>query len=297
MDTGAIVLAAGESQISNIPMLKLELDSLRKIGISPVVVVTGHDRDNIMRELSHRKVIFVHNENYATAPMISSIKLGLSKIKNKCIKAVLIPADMPLFKTATITKLIDQQGEIVIPSFHGKTGHPICIDTSCADRIISCEDSFSLKSIIESKIITCKTSEVDDPGILFEIEDTDSYLASIKNRKNILHAMPVSVDLTVNLKRTGIFFNEELNALLKKIDDCCSMNKACKEMNISYSRAWKMINNAEEQLDIKLIERKTGGINGGGSGLTVAGRKFVDSYDKTLDAINKYARKCYEKYF
>ena len=58
-----------------------------------------------------------------------------------------------------------------------------------------------------------------------------------------------------------------------------------------------MINNAEEQLDIKLIERKTGGINGGGSGLTVAGRKFVDSYDKTLDAINKYARKCYEKYF
>lgn len=66
--------------------------------------------------------------------------------------------------------------------------------------------------------------------------------------------------------------------LLESIDKHGSINQAAKEMNISYRKAWAYIKAMEERLVIKLIERQTGGENGGGAVLTADARVFLKKY-------------------
>jgi molybdate transport system regulatory protein len=67
--------------------------------------------------------------------------------------------------------------------------------------------------------------------------------------------------------------------LLQAIDRYGSINQAAKEVNISYRKAWGYIKAMEERLGIKLIERQTGGKDGGGAVLTDEAREFLEKYE------------------
>ena len=70
--TGALITAAGryDGMDEFRPMLKLtgstliqkEIDTLRKAGASPIVVVTGYEGEQLERHLSHRGVVCIRNE-------------------------------------------------------------------------------------------------------------------------------------------------------------------------------------------------------------------------------------------
>jgi len=66
--------------------------------------------------------------------------------------------------------------------------------------------------------------------------------------------------------------------LLEAIDSYGSINQAAKEINISYRKAWGYIKAMEERLGFKLIERQTGGKNGGGAILTGEAKVFLKQY-------------------
>lgn len=67
--------------------------------------------------------------------------------------------------------------------------------------------------------------------------------------------------------------------LLEAIDRYGSINRAAKEINISYRKAWGYIKAMEERLGIKLVERQTGGRHGGGATLTQDARNFLKKYE------------------
>ncbi|MDP8215180.1 MAG: LysR family transcriptional regulator, partial [Candidatus Euphemobacter frigidus] len=64
---------------------------------------------------------------------------------------------------------------------------------------------------------------------------------------------------------------------------------ASKEMDLSYSKALKIINRLEENLDQKLLIRKHGGCDRGGAALTPFGRTFIKEYDRMQQAIKHLA--------
>lgn len=74
-------------------------------------------------------------------------------------------------------------------------------------------------------------------------------------------------------------FGRGRKCLLEAIDKYGSINKAATEMNMSYRKAWSYLNAMEERLGIKLIERQTGGKDGGGASLTENARKFLNKYE------------------
>lgn len=67
--------------------------------------------------------------------------------------------------------------------------------------------------------------------------------------------------------------------LLEAIDKYGSINQAAREINISYRKAWGYIKAMEERLGFRLIERQTGGRNGGGAVLTEEAREFLIKYE------------------
>lgn len=67
--------------------------------------------------------------------------------------------------------------------------------------------------------------------------------------------------------------------LLEAINTHGSINQAAKEINISYRKAWGYINAMEKRLGIRLVERQTGGKNGGGAKLTEEAKSFLRKYE------------------
>lgn len=101
-------------------------------------------------------------------------------------------------------------------------------------------------------------------------------------------------DYTLNLKlRTNrIFFGPGVVELLQRISQTGSLNTAAKQMRMSYNKAWRMIKKAEEELGYPLIDKSVGGSNGGGSTVTVHGKrltaKFLLFQKKTYQITNQY---------
>lgn len=85
--------------------------------------------------------------------------------------------------------------------------------------------------------------------------------------------------------------------LLQAIDRYGSINQAAKEINISYRKAWSYIKAMEDRLGIKLVERHTGGKNGGGAALTEDARKFLKQYELLEDGIREIVDKRFKSIF
>ena len=69
-------------------------------------------------------------------------------------------------------------------------------------------------------------------------------------------------------------------SLLKKIQATGSLSKAAKSLNMSYKKAWKMIDSINKSAKHPVIETTIGGSKGGGSSITEHGQKLITTYEK-----------------
>lgn len=77
--------------------------------------------------------------------------------------------------------------------------------------------------------------------------------------------------------------------LLALIDETGSLRDAAAQLKIPYRRAWGKIHEIETNLGVALVETEIGGPGGGGgSKLTDEGRRFVESYQRLSDAMNRH---------
>ncbi len=67
--------------------------------------------------------------------------------------------------------------------------------------------------------------------------------------------------------------------LLQKVEECGSLRSAAINLGISYSKAFKMVENLESSLGQNVLERKRGGSCRVGATLTPFGLQFVALYD------------------
>lgn len=85
--------------------------------------------------------------------------------------------------------------------------------------------------------------------------------------------------------------------LLEAIEQYGSINRAALEVGISYRKAWSHIQAMEERLGVKLIERQTGGRNGGGAVLTDGAKKFIKKYELLETGIQQIVDKKFKTLF
>lgn len=66
--------------------------------------------------------------------------------------------------------------------------------------------------------------------------------------------------------------------LLERIAATGSINKAAKEMGMSYKKAWLMVQSLNRQASTPLIVTQTGGEQGGGAQLSAEARELIKAY-------------------
>ena len=93
------------------------------------------------------------------------------------------------------------------------------------------------------------------------------------------------------------FFGEGPARLLHKIEETGSLRSAALSMDMAYTKALKMMKNAEAALGMPLTTRTTGGKNGGGSKLTPEGKEWLASYEAYRDACTEANNTIYRKFF
>ena len=93
------------------------------------------------------------------------------------------------------------------------------------------------------------------------------------------------------------FFGEGPASLLSGIETYGSLRASALSMNMAYTKALKLMRNAEETLGFKLICRSKGGKGGGGSRLTAEGKEWLNRYETYTDACRLANSRLYMEYF
>jgi molybdate transport system regulatory protein len=107
----------------------------------------------------------------------------------------------------------------------------------------------------------------------------------------------VKVAYKVWLDNHGKAFGEGPYELLKRVDEIHSLHRAAKEMGMAYSKAWRLIGTMENKLGFLLIERKVGGLSGGGSRVTSQGKELMKRYRHFQKDVNTSLEKIYRTHF
>ena len=93
------------------------------------------------------------------------------------------------------------------------------------------------------------------------------------------------------------FFGEGPCRLLRCVEKTGSLRSAAMEMEMAYSKASKILQQAEANLGFSLTTRSAGGKDGGGSILTPEGKQWLHQYEAYRDACIQANRELYRKFF
>ncbi len=172
-------------------------DQLLKGGTDRLIVVTGHREDEIRSALAGYPVVFVRNRNYATNQMLDSVQIALSvRWGQPDTPCFMTPVDVPLFREDTVSTLLskvqsgksrfnsmlnsmqsneDQPGDYVLPTCNGHTGHPIVFSPCAAAEIQAYNGEGGLKGCIKQTNLRVNRIQVDDIGMLYDMDTPEDY--------------------------------------------------------------------------------------------------------------------------
>ncbi|MGA2777177.1 MAG: nucleotidyltransferase family protein [Steroidobacteraceae bacterium] len=171
---GAVLLAAGCGRrmggvakplirLRGVPLISRQLVALSGAGVDEVVVVTGHARAAVEREIQSFSVTLAHNDAYGDGQQ-GSVRVGLAALSGAFDAVFIVPCDQPLIGAADLTELIGafkkrSSGHIVVPTVDGQRGNPLLLD------------EFALARILESATnLACRHLTDREPELVYRYE-------------------------------------------------------------------------------------------------------------------------------
>jgi molybdenum cofactor cytidylyltransferase len=188
VSVAGIILAAGESRRMGFPKALLRyrdetfLDTL--IGLfaarcQPVIVVLGAHTDRIL-ERTLRPATFVINPDYRRG-QTSSMQCGLRVVPPEAEGVLFTLVDHPAVAPATLDALLAAPGPdacnplVRVPRHTGRRGHPIWFSRDLIAEFLSLPENGAAREIVRSHAAQTGFLDVDDPGILADIDDAAEY--------------------------------------------------------------------------------------------------------------------------
>jgi molybdenum cofactor cytidylyltransferase len=188
LNIAVLILAAGESKrfgktkqllsIGTQTVLQKTTGNYTGSNAGQVIVILGHQSEQIAASIRNMPVTVVINQNYKQG-MGTSIAAGLAAIKPGIEGIMLALADQPLVDTATINFLIDafkSGGKgIVIPAYKSKRGNPVIFDIKYKAQLMLLKGDVGGREIIKNNPGDVLEISVNSKGVLLDIDTEESY--------------------------------------------------------------------------------------------------------------------------
>lgn len=139
--------------------------------VDRIIVVGGHNIEQV-RDLvtGYAKAEVVYNAAFATG-MFSSVRAGLRRVRARAF--FLLPGDHPLVPPLVYRKLLSHPGDIVIPTFESRKGHPVLIASHLIAAIWKEPASSTLRDFIAKTGYV--TVEVGERAVVQDVDDMQDY--------------------------------------------------------------------------------------------------------------------------
>lgn len=192
MKTNGIILAAGLSSRMQAfkPLLKLKdktiiehsVDSMLNGGVNQVIVVLGYRADEVEDMLrikyNDSQLLFIRNDKYAETDMLTSIKIGISKL-NICDAFYLLPGDMPAINPKTFLAVKEAMCKthamVTFPAIDGHRKHPPLISWECIDYILKFNREGGLRELWKQLESQISTVAVEDYGCTIDADTKEDF--------------------------------------------------------------------------------------------------------------------------
>jgi molybdenum cofactor cytidylyltransferase len=187
----AVILAAGTSTrmgrakqllpLGGTTVLACTIDNVRSAGLDQIVLVLGAEAEAIRRQLPQsllEGLKVVVNQAYAQG-MASSLREGLSALHPQTSAAFIILGDQPFIRPQTLHEIIAgyhrSEAQIVIPSYQGERGNPVLLSRSVFSEVMALDGDTGCRAIFANHLDAILKVEVEDPGILLDIDNQEDY--------------------------------------------------------------------------------------------------------------------------
>lgn len=191
MKLAGLILAAGASSRMGRPKALLEfagetfLDRL--IGLlgahcAPVLVVLGHQAETTRAGLRRAaEATFVLNPDWERG-QLSSLQCGLRALPEDAGGVLFTLVDLPAVQASTVERLTLQARALtppwlVIPRFQGRRGHPVACSRELIAELLALPADAQAKQVIHRRLSEAVFVDVEDPGLLRDVDDPAAYQA------------------------------------------------------------------------------------------------------------------------
>lgn len=153
--------------------------TFRAAGITDITVVVGHRAEEAAAEAARLGLFTVYNPQYQTG-MYSSIKAGLAVLPPSAKRFLLTPVDVPLFRPATVRRLLERASEpdaapALFPTFEGERGHPPLLSVDIVPVALAYDGERGLRCALEQ--FPFEELPVADELILRDMDRPEDYEA------------------------------------------------------------------------------------------------------------------------
>jgi molybdenum cofactor cytidylyltransferase len=189
-----IVLAAGRSTrmgpsnkllepLRGQPVLRHAVEAQLSAGLDPVIVVTGHQREQVETALAGLAVSFADNPDYA-AGMAGSLRVGVAALPADSVAAVVSLGDMPNVTAKVIETLVDAfrnqpEARAVVPTLLGNRGNPALLARDLFPAVELLTGDRGARRLLEEAGERVIEVPFDDPAIAIDV-DTPEALKALK---------------------------------------------------------------------------------------------------------------------
>ncbi len=193
------------------------IKTFRDAGIEEIVVVAGHNADRLSHGVADLGVRVVFNAKYAEG-MYSSVFAGVSALPSGVAASLIMPADMPLVRSRTVTCLCNAftstGASVVYPAFEGRRGHPTLISSRLFSAILSGDGAGGLRALLAEQGKDAHEEKILDEGILLDLDTPADYARACElfrqrdiptpaECRAILEQMKVTDDVVRHSKRVA----------------------------------------------------------------------------------------------
>lgn len=194
----AIILAAGSSRrmgdqklllpYGQSTIIETVVDNVLNSYLDHVMMVLGPNQEEIKQALKQKPVQYCYNSEHEKG-MLSSVICGVRALPTDAQSTLIFLGDQPGIPPEVTNRVMDAYNEelygIVIPVHDHRRGHPLLVDMKYRKTLEQLDLEEGLRSLRHHFPGDVLEVEVDEPGILVDIDTREDYQKALRLRDGL----------------------------------------------------------------------------------------------------------------